>query len=251
MSQYEPDERIADQIRLLIPDHGGGDETEDYQLALAYLLMATDYDIVNFYHLKAYGFIVGDEIGRESVTVSDVKDYLGHTLQSKTSTKAVAQQLLQKMHLFYIHVRLGGDHDHSPAWWTDKLGVGHVLVAHDVDLLAEVQAGLIYVTETLAPTKDGLFEFLSAEGKNKRASKSTVDKVWSWIMDAGVEFGAQAKLPGYADIPMPGAVFEDIRHQWPIDSPHFKENVIAAGPVVVDPAIGAPKAEKPNWSKFA
>lgn len=250
MAQFEPDERIAEEIRLLIPDNAGGDETEDYQLALAYLMLATDFDIANFYGLKGYGFIVGDEIGREDVTVKDVEKHLGHKLQSKMTTKAVAKELARKMHLFYIHVQLGHSHGHSPSWWEDKFGAGHVLIATDVSLLAELQAGLIYVTETLEPTEAGLFEFLSAGGSNKHATKSAVAKVWSWITEAHVPFGAQVKLAGYKDLPKPGDVFENFRHQWPVGHKRFAENVIAPEATVTEVSVSSPKSERPNWERF-
>lgn len=247
MSQFETDERVAEQIRLLIPDGGGGDSTEDYQLALAYLMLAVDADINNFYGLKGYGFIVGDEIGRERVEAELVLERLGHKLQKSMTTKAVAKEVLKKWHLFYIVV--GNDHGTSD-WWLDKLGAGRVVMCPEPHLLAEVQAALVYATETDQPTKEGLFEFLSAGGSNKKVTKKVANEVWSWIEEAKVPFGAQTKLSGYADIPMPGAVFEHYRHQWPVGHPKFVENVIPVEPAVSDPSASGAKREKPDWNLF-
>lgn len=247
MAQFETDERVAEQIRLLIPDHGGADSTEDYQLSLAYLMLAVDTDIYNFYGLKGYAFIVGDEIGREKVTASDVKEYLGHKLQKDMTTKAVAKEVLKKWHLFYIVV---GNERGTGSWWTDKLGKGRVVYCLDPHKLAEVQAALVYVTETDQPTEEGLFEFLKAGGGNKKATKALAKEVWSWIVEAGVEFGAQTKLAGYNDIPLPGAVFEHYRHQWPVGHAKFAENYIPDEPAASEPTASSPKSEKPNWDKW-
>lgn len=154
--------------------------------------------------------------------------------------------------MFYVHVGSGGggSHDFATDWWQDKLGSGRVVVVPDPDLLAEVQAGLIYATETAEPTEAGLFEFLAAGGSNKKATKKVADEVWGWIAEAGVPFGAQTKLPGYADIPLPGAVFTHYRHQWPEGHSRYAENVIPAEPAVADPSPDAPKSEKPDWGRF-
>lgn len=249
-TQYEPDERIAKQIRMLVPDGGGGDEIEDYQLGVAYLAFWNDFDIATFYGLKGYGFIVADEIGRESVATEDVKRHLGHTLQSTMSTKAVAKLLAKKMHMFYIHLRLGNSHEHSPAWWQDKFGAGHVVVVNEPKLIAEVQAGLIYVYETPKPTADGLYEFLRAGGGNKRISKSSAAEIWSWYTRAGVEFGAQTKLPGYSQIPAKGSIFQNLRHQWPEGHPKFAENYVAETVTVENIETTSVKSDRPDWNRF-
>ncbi len=256
-SQFESDERIAEQIRLLIPDGGGGDSTEDYQLALIYALMSIQTDINNFYGLKGYGLIVGDEIGRDDIPNSssfsdnDVSDFLGLKLQGKTTTKAVAKQLLTKWHLFYVHVAThGAGRDESTRWWDKKLGSGRTILVPDPDLLAEVQAGLIYVTETKQPDANGLYEFLSAGGSNKKITKVNASEIWSWFTEANVPFGAQVALPGYADLPKPGDIFTHYRHQWPEGHARYTENVIPEEPAASDPTSPAPKAGKTDWSRF-
>jgi len=252
MSQFETDDRIAEQIRLLIPDHNGGDAPEDYQLGLAYLMMATHTDISDFYGLKGYGMVVGDQIGREKVSVESVNHHLGHKLQSAMSTKSVGHQLLPKWHIFYVHVGSGdgGERDFATKWWDEILGKGRTVVVPDPNLLAEVQAGLIYVCETAEPTADGLTAFLTAEGSNKKITAKVAKEIWDWIVDGGVEFGAQTKLPGYGDIPLPGSVFAHYRHQWPEGHSKFEENFIPVDPVALDPSPTMPKSERVDWSKF-
>ena len=259
MSQFESDIRIAEQIRLLVPDHGGGDETEDYDLCPTFLWLATQTDISDFYGLKGYAMIVGDQIGRGTVTAEGVKEYLGHTLQTRSmATKAICQALLPKWHIFYVHVGSGGggSRDFATDWWTDKLGQGRGLIVPDPDLLAEVQAGLIYTTETLDPTESGMIEFLLSGGANKRITEREAREVWKWIKDAGIPFGAQAKLPGYNEIPKPGDVFAHLRHAWPEGHPRASENVTPTetgeGEVAALPAeTPTKKTGKPiDWNKF-
>lgn len=257
MTQFESDNRIPEQIRLLVPDHGGGDETEDYDLCPAYLWLATQTDIVNFYGLRGYTMIVGDQIGRSKVTAENVKEHLGHTLQTAfMSTKAICQTLLSKWHMFYVHVGSGGggSRDFATEWWIDKLGQGRVVIVPDPDLLAEVQAGLIYATETLTPTESDMIEFLLAGGTNKRISKKNAGEVWRWIKEAGIPFGAQAKLAGYNDIPKPGDVFAHFRHAWPEGHPRAGENITPSESGESESAMLPDPTRKSSgpidWSKF-
>jgi hypothetical protein len=253
MSQWESDNRAAEHIRLLLPDKDGGDATEDYDIGLWYLLNCTDVDIVR-YGLKGYIFVVGDQIGRGHVTDSKIFTHLGHTMQGKrSSTGDMCQALLKLWHVFYVQVGSGGGggyRNETTSWWHERLGQDRVVIVPEPDLLAEVQAGLLYVTETCNPTKEGLISFLKADGANKEVSDAEANQVWQWITEARVPFGEQVKLPGYGDIPMPGAKFAHYRHTWPIGHARFGENVTPidtdTSPTLTD---GKPKTGI-DWSKF-
>lgn len=255
MAEFESDNRAVDHVRMLIPDKQGGDEIEDYDLGLWYVGNAVDTDIVR-YGLKGYYFVVADQIGRGVVTSDGVNRYLGHKMQgNRISTRNICRDLLSKWHLYYVQVGSGrgGVRDSTTDWWEDKLERGRVVVVPDPDCLAEVQAGLIYVTETLQPTEAGLIEFLLAGGANRRISQREAREVWGWLQDAGQYFGAQARLPGYLDIPKPGDVFVHYRHVWPIGHPRANENITPGeAPVTpITPTPSTPSASKPiDWSKF-
>lgn len=257
MAEWESDNRAADHIRDLVPDHGGGDETEDYQLGLWYLLTQTDVDI-HRYGLKPYCLLVADQICREQVRPDEVSTYLGHAMSGQMSTRDVCQKLLANWHLFYVQVGSGGGGSNNwvTDWWRDKMGRDRVVIVPDPDRLAEVQAGLVYATETLQPTREGMVAFLLAGGANKRLSDSEATEVWGWIEKAGIPFGAQARLPGYDAIPKPGDLFAHYRDTWPIGHPRAGENpphVEGEEAVPAEPPAEAPdKTEgKPiDWSRF-
>lgn len=213
MAEFESDNRVVEHIQLLIPDRDGGDSTEDYQLGLWYIDNQTDVDIIS-YGLKGYCFIVADADCREYITKKAVERYLGHTMQGeKISLRKICESLISKWHLFYLNV----DNDQSNAqWWQQQMGQSRVISVPDPDLLAEVQAGLIYITETLQPTEDGLNKFLLAGSSNNRISQYDINHVWDWLQAAKPLFGAQAKLPGYSQIPKPGDKFANLRDIWPI-----------------------------------
>lgn len=111
-------------------------------------------------------------------------------------------------------------------WWSDVLGSGRAVPVEEPKLLAHIRAGLVYVTEaTNNPTRQGLSEFLFGSSQEDRLDAYSLDKVWSSLNAAEEHFSAQAKLPGYQDIPRPGDVFAHFRHAWPIGHPRQSENV--------------------------
>ena len=252
MTQYESDNRRVEQLRLLLPAMGGGDAIEDYDLALAYMMLGLDLDIWQ-YGLKGYAFIVADEIGRGIVRPRDVQQHLGHVLQSQMTTQAICQKLLSKLHLFYLQVGNASRRDVSQ-WWNGNLGRGRTIQVPNPNLLAEAQAGLVYVTEVLEPTQEGLREFLLAEGANKRISQQDTSKIWQWLQQAVDHFSAQAQLiRTNGPLPRPGDVFRHYRDAWPIGHPREHEN----NPVLetTDQAEGTNAAPKPtgssiDWEKF-
>src|SRR3989344_4955930 len=124
-AQFESDTRIADWIRLLTPDKAGGDNTEDYDLLLAYLMLGVQTDITSFYGLKGYALIVGDEIGRDFVTQENVMEHLGLTLQlPHLPTHDICQALLKPWHLFYVQVSTSGSYliPETTAFWKQNIG---------------------------------------------------------------------------------------------------------------------------------
>lgn len=229
LSQFESDERSAKQVRLLQPASDGGDSPEDYDLGLVSGLYVYA-DLWTYYGLKGYFTLTLDEIGRGFVTRDDVESHLGRSLDwiqggNKLQTSEVCKQLSKYWHVFVLQVPSRGSNMliETTQWWSKVLDKSRVIQVYKPKLLAEVRAGLIYVTEASQPNKKGLTDFLQ-EG-NQSLLASDIEDVWQMIQTAKEYFGAQSKLPGYDDIPVPGDVFSHFRHAWPIGHPRQSENV--------------------------
>lgn len=231
LSQFESDERVAEQVRFLQPWSHGGDAPEDYDLGLAAGLYVYA-DLWTYYGLKGYFTLTADEIGRGFVTEANVSRHLGQSLTTiqggnPMNTQELCQRLMDKWHVFLLQVPSNGGymHPHTTQWWNEVLGPGRVILVDNPDLLAEVRAALVYVTEAEVPTKQGLARFMQ-NGNTSYVKADQLDKIWKMIQVAKEHFSAQAKLPGYQDIPRPGDIFAHYRDPWPIGHPRQSENPV-------------------------
>lgn len=218
MAQFESDNRAAEHVRLLYPDKNGLDWPEDYDLGLCYVDQAVRTDIVQ-YGLKGYFFIIADAIGRDFVTPELAWEKFGLKIQGNQSTRSICQSLLKKWHVYFIQVKNDSTcHD----WWSERLGRNRIvsIPRPSGHLLAQIEAGLIYVTENSQPSLEGLKKFLSF------GSQETEDVrvVWEYLQSVRDHFGDQARLSGYKNIPNPGDIFAHYRDPWPIGHPRANEN---------------------------
>lgn len=253
VSQFESDERVAEQMRLLLPAKAGGDTTEDYQLGLLYTLRQVETDWQEYYGLKPYLIVVADEVGRDEIRPSTAKKHLGIELQSTVTTVEVCRQLLRSWQVFYLNVG-GGDGSPSSrvtSWWSRLLGPGRVIEVpnRSLEFLAELQAGLVWVGETAQPTRDGLASFLLAGGQNRAIDRRQAEWVWDLLQPASQHFGAQTRLPNHSRLPKRGDVFAHYRDPYP--PTHELAHLNPSQQGVVRPTNPASSSDEPiDWNAF-
>lgn len=246
--EFESDNRFAEHMRLLVPDRNGGDAPEDYDLGIWYAANRVRSDLFLRYGGKGIFVLLLDAPGRGRVESRLVREHLGVELQSDVDTSVVWQQLLKQFHAFVVVFGSG----HTANWWQPVVGQGRMIVAPSHELFAEVQSGLVYVTDNDQPTEAGLYEFLRAGGANDGISKSDASRIWRAYVEARVPFGANAKLS--IELPKPGDIFASMTDMYPVGHPRFEDNPLS--PVYnMDDEPGAvykaPEPRKPiDWSKF-
>ncbi|HSI21352.1 MAG TPA: hypothetical protein VLA04_06740 [Verrucomicrobiae bacterium] len=209
-SEFEPDNEVDRQMRLLSPEGGGGDAPEDYDLDIFYTAERTVTSISG-YGLKGYHFIVGDEIGRGRLGEHAMQKAFGLSSQGVPSTEELAQKLLQGWHGFYLQV---GDHLHTTEWWRRMLGSDRVVLLPSTDDLAEVQAAIIGLTEGKLDLQSAL-DFLT---DTARVSKAKARQIVQAV--AHIPLRAQAILPNHGKLPTKGSIFASRTDLWPINEPH-------------------------------
>lgn len=243
-SMFEPDNEVERQMGLLVPEKGGGDDTEDYQLGLfaaAYLTKAS----ITQYGLKGYYFVVGDEIGRDELDQRVLEQVFGPTVmekafgwppQSLPSTAEVAKRVLENWHAFYLQV---GQNSGTTKWWSKLLGRNRVIQLPQTEDIAEVQACIIGLIEGVLDKKSAI-DFISGVDGNRNSAKRIVEAV------SDIPIGLQATYPNFNRIPPAGSRFKSREDIWPIDSKESKP-AKSAKPATVKEDKKNDKEDKPGW----
>jgi len=220
-SQFEMDEKIADQMTRIASGNGCGNYKEDPQFALfgaAYLTAAS----INRYGLKYYHIAISDEPFVPTIDPLWLKTIFGDDVMERTKlnghdfdirdlpdTSKVINDLQTRAHAFFLQV---GDRTDVSDQWTSLYGADHVikLGADGTTYLHYVEACLIGLTEgvlNLTSAKEFLLEH--------KLSKNVADRIIRSI--AHIPLGAQMLFPNFDKIPMANDLFREKTDLWPVD----------------------------------
>jgi hypothetical protein len=240
-SQFEMDEKIAEQMTHLVPGRGGkGNGKEDPQFGLfgaAYLTEAA----INRYGLRYYHFTVSDEPIVETIdfrwlqkiygdNILERLEENGHKFTSKSipDTATTVEYLQTKAHAFFLQVN---DRRSVTDQWSDLYGEDHFIKLPEdgTENLHAYKAVVIGLTEgclTLGSAK----KFLVEHG----ISAGTADRIVRAV--AHIPLGVQALCENFNRLPKSGDLFKKKTDLWPVD------------PDEVDLAVAADDTEEgPNW----
>lgn len=218
-SHAEMGHKITEQLTMMYPEGGGagnGKEDPQYGLFAAAYLTAAE---TNVYGLGTYHFTVSDEPIYEQLdqqtlirvfgeTVFDKVDENGHSVSrgELPDVQQVITDLLSRTHAFFLMVGSRGEVHEQ---WSRLYGADRVVVLPSVELLPQVQAAIIGLTEGVLDLQS-MHDFLTGNGVSAEDASAIARSV------AGVPLGAQAMLPGFADIPSAGAIFDRKTDLWPV-----------------------------------
>lgn len=239
-------EKLVHQLTLMVPEHGGaGNGGEDPHYGLfggAYLTAA----YINRIGLKGYDFTISDEPARYELDGRQLKRVFGDEVFDKAAanghpidpnnlptTKQVVDDLLKRAHAFFLEVP-GRTSTHQ--FWTEMFGPERVVVLPNVELLPQVQAVIIGLTEgTLS--LDSVDEFLKNNGLTSERDREAVLRSVS-----NIPLGAQAALPNFDKRPKAGDIFRTKEDLWPLTADELAE----LGTVETTDALQEDEAG-PNW----
>jgi hypothetical protein len=219
-SQAEFDERIATQMTYMVPEGKGGDTTEDPQYGLfgaAYLTNAT----IKKLGLKSYDFTITDAPARSRIDIDNLKRVFGpeviekcaengHVIDAKNlpSTREIARELLKTTHAFALII---DEDEETIKCWNEILGRERVVLIPRAELLPEVQAVIIGLTEGTLELST-VESFLIEEAKLSASEAAQIKRAV-----AGIPIGAQAMLENFDKIPLKGDIFAKKGDLWPIE----------------------------------
>ncbi len=224
-SQFEMDQKIAEQLTHMLPEGEGDDVPEDPHYGLfgaAYLIDA----YINRVGLKGYDFTISDATMHEALDEATLIRVFGKEVFDKVAENGhqidrsnlpsihdMVQDMLTRTHAFFLQV---GTRAEATKQWSDIMGADRVIVLPSVKLAPQVIAAVIGLTEgvlDLQSVTGFLTENEVPEDDAKRIARSV----------AGIPIGAQAALAGFSTIPMAGAIFNNKTDIWPISAEEAAE----------------------------
>lgn len=153
-TQFEADIRIADQVRRLwLEGGGGGNGGESYCAAHAFAGLRTDTDSFQRRGKKGYLFTIGDEPIHDGLTRGEmVRIFGGHAERGLSASECVrlAQQSYDVFHIVVMEGYAASGLDHVLRTWKPLLPE-RVLLLGDHRRLAEVVVSAIQVAEGADP----------------------------------------------------------------------------------------------------
>jgi hypothetical protein len=240
--QFEMEaEKIVEQLTLMVPDRDGGDYPEDPHYGLfgaAYLTSA----YINRIGLKGYDFTISDAPARDQLDERELIRIFGKEVFEKVaengqqikksdlpSTKEVVQDLLQRSHAFFLQV---GDESSTQRFWTNVFGQNRVVGLPSTEVLPQVQAAIIGLTEGTL-TLSTVEKFLLKNNVPAPSARKIIASV------ANIPIGAQAKLPNFKKRPQKGDLFKSKTDLWPVNPDEIEKEA--------EPKKGGKNTGKTKW----
>lgn len=154
VTQFEADIRLADQVRRLwLEGGGGGNRGESYSAAHLFAGLRTDTDSLRLRGRKGYLFTIGDEPIHDGLTRDEIGRVFGHRAERGVSARealSLAQQGYEVFHIVVMEGYARGDLAGVLHSWRPLLGE-RVLLLEDHRRLAELVVSAIEVAEGADP----------------------------------------------------------------------------------------------------
>ncbi|MFF0869298.1 hypothetical protein ACFYUV_46595 [Nonomuraea sp. NPDC003560] len=173
VGQFESDNRMDDQLGLiLLEGGGGGQKRESYELAMYFMARHTSIDCHDKRGKRGYLFVIGDEMPYQRVSRNHVKDLVGDRLTAPLGVDDVVAELTRKYDVYFIlpqGASYAGDPEVLDSW--RRLLGQNVLELDDLDAVCETIALTVGLGEDAIGLDEGL-EDLAELGSTAGASVS-------------------------------------------------------------------------------
>lgn len=155
VGQFESSDELLDKwlTNIYFEAGGGGNGGESYALAWYFAALKTATDSMEKRGKKGILFTIGDDAVHKSISVEEIKRFVGNTEKSYNASELLAMAR-EKYDVYHIHVEHGysrGDSRVSGSW-KELLGE-NALVADSVDAIPSVIINTILGSKTSKPVK--------------------------------------------------------------------------------------------------
>ncbi len=152
VTQFEADIRLAEQLKLLyLEGGGGGNYGESYNLAWYFAAFHTEIDSLKKRGRKGLLFTVGDEPMLPQLLADHIQTFTSGTLAQDISTADLLTAVRQKYDVYHLIVKEGSFARSAlpevQKNWYDLLGREHVIELSDHTKLAETIVAAIQVNQ--------------------------------------------------------------------------------------------------------
>lgn len=150
-TQFEADIRVAEQLRkIYIERGGGGNSHESYHLPWYFAAMKTSCDAISKRGKKGYLFTIGDEQPPQGLSKEQASRVFGEKISKNFTTEELLRMAEENYHVFHIMVEQGSHFqsygDRVTQQWKDLLGQRAIPLS-DYTKLAEVIVSTMQAVE--------------------------------------------------------------------------------------------------------
>jgi hypothetical protein len=151
VTQFEADIKIAEQLReIWLEGGGGGNGQESYHLPWYFAATKTSCDAIAKRGKKGYLFTVGDESPPKNLRADQIKSVFGVGSESDLSSADILSMAERFYNVYHIVIEQGGHYqghrDQVQQRWREMLGE-RVILLSDYTKLAEVIVSTIQLQE--------------------------------------------------------------------------------------------------------
>jgi len=173
VGQFESDNRIDENLEnIYLELSGGGNGGETYGLGLYFLARHTAADCWDKRSKKGYVFLTGDENPHRNITRTEVKKYIGDTIETDLTIEQVLAEVQERYEVFFLHVgNRQAQYQNSLQTWRDLLG-DNVISLESLDTICETIALTIGLMEGTLDSLDAGANSMVLEGANRQAVAS-------------------------------------------------------------------------------
>lgn len=147
VTQFEADIRIAEQLKdIYFEKGGGGNNSESYHLSWYFAAFHTKIDSFEKRNEKGFLFTIGDERTPPVLTKEQIERVLGYKPEKNYSAGELFDIASKKYHIFHLIIKEGWHYTHYPdkveeAW--KRLLSQHAILVDDHTKLGEIIVSIL------------------------------------------------------------------------------------------------------------
>lgn len=149
VTQFESDIRIAEQLKdIYFERGGGGNDGESYSLPWYFASRHTKTDSFDKHNKKGFIFTMGDEPILDTLSKEEIKKFIGDDVQSDLSSEQLLNEVSRKYEVYHLMITEGSYMRYKNIKkinkWVDLLGQRAITVT-SIDKIPEIIVSILEI----------------------------------------------------------------------------------------------------------